>query len=367
MTDNRGFVGICLGALGLFAACTGGELASTPAPDASRSGEAATCHSSQALSEALLDGLSVGTKQLALTFDDGPGSRTLELSAYLKAEGIRAAFFVNGHCFATGNPCGNPGRTAETVFKQLVADGHLIANHTEDHLDLTSTDSFPNSAQGAAALVSQLADTDAIIAPYVAEGRFLFRPPFGAWGPRAYGVLQASEMRKYVGPVRWDIGSQMSGDDDNGFAADWDCWQDVSGFGVMTTAQCAARYINEIRAVGRGIVLMHDSDQGDVANALAFEGRGNTITMVQQLVPQLKAEGYTFVRLDEVPSIAAALPRVSQPEPRPAVAGPATDAGASFSAGPSKSLPPNQAAAKDPCASASRLSSQVHSAHKRAH
>jgi hypothetical protein len=66
---------------------------------------------------------------------------------------------------------------------------------------------------------------------------------------------------------------------------------------------------------------MHDADYGDVANHSLTSGQGNTIDMVKYMVPLLKQQGYSFVRLDEVPDLAAAFP------------GGATDAGAGTDAG----------------------------------
>jgi peptidoglycan/xylan/chitin deacetylase (PgdA/CDA1 family) len=244
-------------------------------------------HTCQPLSSNQLNGMSLQHKQLSLTFDDGPGSRTLELSSYLKSQNIAAAFFVNGHCFEHGNPCGNHLQ-AQEVLSQLVADGHIIANHSHNHIDLT------DAALSEQAIINELADTDAIIKPYVEFNRFLFRPPFGSWDERTYNILNSCEMSKYVGPIRWDVGGTMGGD----FAADWNCWQG-QGEGIKTTSECGIRYMNEIHAVDHGIVLMHDSDNGGPL--------GNTIDMVKFMIPVLKAEGYFFVRLDEVPSIAALL------------------------------------------------------------
>ena len=60
--------------------------------------------SAQALQLDGFHGTSLDPKVLALTFDDGPGVRTKELSAYLKQEGIQAAFFVNGKSMDTIGP-----------------------------------------------------------------------------------------------------------------------------------------------------------------------------------------------------------------------------------------------------------------------
>jgi hypothetical protein len=83
----------------------------------------------------------------------------------------------------------------------------------------------------------------------------------------------------------------------------------------MTTQQCGDRYMREIVDVGRGIILMHDADYGNPSNHDVQNGKGNTIDMVKYLidgnaalgVSGLAARGYTFVRLDEVPDIAASV------------------------------------------------------------
>jgi peptidoglycan-N-acetylglucosamine deacetylase len=242
-------------------------------------------------------GTPVAAKRVVLTFDDGPASQTLVLSSWLKGQGIRATFFVSGK---------NLGGSSGAVLSQLLADGHLVGNHTQNHSDLTTL--------SGSQVVSELASTDALVSPYVASGHFVFRAPYGAWSANDYAALHASAMDKYVGPVKWDIGGGMT----SSYAADWDCWQNTSGYGVMTSKQCGDRYIREIVDVGRGIVLMHDADYGNPSNHDVTSGQGNTIDMVKYMVPLLKQQGYSFVRLDEVPDIAAAF----------SGGGGATDAGA---------------------------------------
>lgn len=263
---------------------------------------ASTCASRAALVAGGYTGASLGPKRLALTFDDGPGNRTAELSQYLKAEGIKAAFFVNGVHIPT-----HPGALA-----QVVADGHLVGNHTQDHPDLTK---FPPGPAGDAALVKEVADTDPLIAPFVQDARFLFRAPYGAFDGRGFAALQASPMKKYVGHVGWDIGTART----NESAADWACWQNNP---KLTSKACGDLYMKEIEKVGRGIVLMHDQDYGNPGNNNVNSGLGNTVDMVKYLVPQLKAKGYTFVRVDETPDIAKvfakpAEPKTEEPKPKP--------------------------------------------------
>src|SRR5258708_21842189 len=149
------------GALLSILALAGCPMTEEAAPPA----EAEAHDSTQALTNGSLTGASLPAKTLALTFDDGSGARTVELSKYLKAQNIRATFFVNGKCFTPSDPnypcAGGPVTTA--VLTQLVNDGHLVANHTQTHDDLTDTNVFPLTSAGDAQLVKELTDTDPII------------------------------------------------------------------------------------------------------------------------------------------------------------------------------------------------------------
>ncbi|MBX3215272.1 MAG: polysaccharide deacetylase family protein [Labilithrix sp.] len=239
----------------------------------------------------------MAAKQLALTFDDGPGTRTAALSTYLKTEGIRAVFFVNGACIQAptlpGNSsCSPPTANATAILAQLAADGHLVANHSTTHRNITSV---PVGER-----VQELSETDALMVAHGATpwNRSLFRAPFGAWSTAVHGTLDTSTMSHYVGPIYWDIGG--ASDQYPAAAADWACFQgQLQNKGYATSTECGDAYLNEIDSVGRGIVLLHDPYGW---------AQGNTLDMVKYMVPLLKAGGYTFVRADEVQRIAADLP-----------------------------------------------------------
>jgi peptidoglycan/xylan/chitin deacetylase (PgdA/CDA1 family) len=248
-----------------------------------------TCTGAQALTANVLRGSSLTPKTLALTFDDGPGDRTAELSLYLKQEGIEAVFFVNGNRIDAA---------AGPILQGLIDDGHLVANHTETHASLTGQ-STATARPAPDAVIGELANTDAKILPFVPTNRFLFRPPFGDFDNDTFAALSPSPMNKYVGPIGWDVGDRM--DEAAGKAADWDCWQDGSDAKRLTVEQCGDLYITEIKRQSRGIVLMHDPYVDDVT----LKG---TVDMVKYMVPLLKAEGYQFTRADKVPDIAALLP-----------------------------------------------------------
>jgi peptidoglycan-N-acetylglucosamine deacetylase len=250
-----------------------------------------TCTATQALQAIGLRGTSMPPKAIALTFDDGPGPRTKQLSLYLKNEGIQAAFFVNGRSMGNG---------AAEILQALVDDGHLVANHTETHRSITGTATgTPRLADGE--IVEELTATDLRIDPFVPSKRFLFRPPFGDYDDAAFNALAASPMNKYVGPILWDVGDRM--DEAAGRVADWDCWQDGSDAKRLPMQTCGDLYVTEIKRASRGIVLLHDP----YFNDLDPEQLG-TVDMIMYMVPLLKADGFTFMRVDHVPEIEALLP-----------------------------------------------------------
>ncbi len=105
--------------------------------------------------------------RFALTFDDGPDPRhTPRISSYLAGRGHRATFFVLGRA-AAAHPA---------VVAQLVADGHEIASHGDDHRLLAFT--------SPAGVRAQLAATeDAVVHATEQRPVPLFRAPHGVRSP----------------------------------------------------------------------------------------------------------------------------------------------------------------------------------------
>src|SRR5271156_3985026 len=69
-------------------------------------------------------GLRRGTRQLALTYDDGPNdSHTLRLLEVLGQHGVRATFFLIGRYV----------RQRPEIVRQIVKAGHVVGNHTFNH------------------------------------------------------------------------------------------------------------------------------------------------------------------------------------------------------------------------------------------
>jgi peptidoglycan/xylan/chitin deacetylase (PgdA/CDA1 family) len=274
--------------------------------------EKPACVGAQALSTDGIHGDTLPAKTIVFTFDDGPASRTGELSTYLKGQGIKATFFVNNN---------DQQKDYLGVLPQIAADGHLIGDHTKNHPDLTTL-----TAQQ---IVDEVTDVDTLITPYVKNGRWFFRAPFLAYDMNVYNALQATALKKYVGHIDADIGDDYILPDQ---AADVACWQDKQ----VSTKSCGDLYVKDVEAHAPGIVLMHDADYGNSTNTNLTVGIGNTIDMVKYIVPILKAKGYTFVSVEAIPAVAAQLPAIPDAGPD-AASDAATEGGASSSSGGSSS------------------------------
>ena len=170
--------------------------------------------------------------EVALTFDDGPSPKyTPLLLDGLKERNVRATFFLLGK---------NVKENQELV-QRMQAEGHLLGNHTYNHVQLNKILKTNNEI-------------------YEATGKYpeYMRPPYGAW-------KKNMELCVEMLPVFWDIDT-----------LDWKS-QNVDAI---------------LKAAGEepedgSIILMHDEYQTSVEAALL-------------LIDRLKEKGYEFVTVDEL-------------------------------------------------------------------
>ncbi|MDO4323035.1 MAG: polysaccharide deacetylase family protein [Lachnospiraceae bacterium] len=180
-------------------------------------------------------------KKVALTFDDGPHSvYTKKLLDGLAERNVHASFFVIGK-----NIPGN-----EELIARMQQEGHLIGNHTYDHVKICDL-------SGAEAC-EQVEKTSALVREITGKDTEFVRPPFGAWN-------KSMECSFTMIPVLWDVDP-----------LDW------------TTKNKALIEQRVLEDVDSGdIILLHDYYESSVEAAL-------------ELVDKLKAEGYEFVTVDEL-------------------------------------------------------------------
>ena len=104
----------------------------------------------------------------------------------LREHNVKITFFLTGK-WIKENP---------DLVRQIVADGHEIANHTFTHPDLTQPGRRP--------IRKELADTEALMQETAgATTRPLFRPPYGAYDER---VLRMVAGQGYL-PIYWTLDS----------------------------------------------------------------------------------------------------------------------------------------------------------------
>jgi peptidoglycan/xylan/chitin deacetylase (PgdA/CDA1 family) len=129
----------------------------------------------------------IDSSAVALTFDAGAGSAPVpDILAALRERDVRVTFFLTGK-WATENP---------DLVRQIVADGHELANHSLTHADFTSLDD--------AAIREELRATEQIIQEISgATTRPFFRPPYGAYTER---VLLTVIEQGYL-PIYWTLDS----------------------------------------------------------------------------------------------------------------------------------------------------------------
>ena len=195
-----------------------------------------------------------GTAKLSLTFDDGPAnaSTTSVLdSLKLYSEygfNIQATFFVVGKRAKT--------KKGLKALQRMQDEGHIIASHSYSHQKL-SDPKYANEKN----LLKETYNVHQIIAPYLPpiddlERKWYFRAPYGAWHSQRSGILNLhDQLKNYVGPIGWDVGSFNRYSDGGSLirAADWQCWS--TGVSVQ---YCALGYIREANEKGGGVVLLHD-------------------------------------------------------------------------------------------------------------
>lgn len=113
-------------------------------------------------------------KIVALTYDDGPESdSTPQVLDVLKKHGVKASFFC----------IGRKSEQSPEIIKRIVAEGHLIGNHSYLH-----ESKFP--LYGKKKMTDDLLKTQLILEKISGKKTELFRPPFGVTNPTIGNVVK---------------------------------------------------------------------------------------------------------------------------------------------------------------------------------
>lgn len=115
-------------------------------------------------------------REIALTFDDGPGPYTPQILATLQREHVPATFFEVGILERYFN--------ASTTA--IAAAGDVIGDHTEVHAAMSRLSPAKQRAQ--------LLEQASAIERYGASFPRLFRPPYGLWNATTLSLLRRYRM-----------------------------------------------------------------------------------------------------------------------------------------------------------------------------
>ena len=179
-----------------------------------------------------------GEKVLYLTFDDGPGDETVEILDVLRENDAKAVFFALGQELAHETDLG----------RRIVAGGHVLANHTWSHEDLTTLDTSGRE--------DEVRQTGRLLDQVGSDSQCV-RPPYGATGDAVVDDLDAWGLTQLL----WTVDTE-----------DW------TRPGADTIA---ARLLE---AQSGDVVLMHDGGSD----------RSQTVAALRTALPRLAAEGYSF-------------------------------------------------------------------------
>ncbi|WP_392532708.1 polysaccharide deacetylase family protein [Nostoc sp. C117] len=190
--------------------------------------------------------LTQGEKVIALTFDDGPWPETTkQVLDILKSNNIKGTFFVVGQNV----------KNYPELAKEIVGQGHIIANHTWHHWY-----HFFNQ-QAAAFEIDRTAD---LIYQITGVKTTLFRPPGGVMHN---GLVAYAKGEKYA-VVMWSA--------------------DSTDYKLPAVPKLIDNVMKDSQP--GGIVLMHDGGGN----------RSRTIQALPEIISNFRKQGYRFVTVPEL-------------------------------------------------------------------
>ena len=197
-------------------------------------------------------GLARGTRQIALTYDDGPNDpHTLRLLEVLAKHSVHATFFLIGR-YVQQRP---------HIAREVAKAGHTIGNHTFTHPLLI----FKSEAE----IRQQLSTCRAALEDAIGQHSNLFRPPFGGRRPAVLRVARELGLE----PVMWSV---------TGY--DWN---------APPAAVIEEKIARQVR--GGDVILLHDGSHVQMG-----ADRSQTVLATDRLLTRYKDEAYEFVTIPQM-------------------------------------------------------------------
>ena len=196
-----------------------------------------------------------GSKQIALTYDDGPNDpHTLKLLEVLGKHNVRATFFMIGR-YVQQRP---------DIARAVAQAGHVIGNHTFTHPLLI----FKSEAQTR----QQLVDCHQSLQDAIGDHSNLFRPPWGGRRPATLRIARELGLQT----VMWNV---------TGY--DWN---------APPAAVIERKVVRQMR--GGDVILLHDGGH----RALGAD-RAQTVIATESLIQRYKDQGCEFVTVEEMRAV----------------------------------------------------------------
>jgi peptidoglycan/xylan/chitin deacetylase (PgdA/CDA1 family) len=197
-------------------------------------------------------GLPHGSRQLALTYDDGPNSLyTPRLLEVLAKHGVHATFFLIGRHV----------QQCPEMARELVQAGHTVGNHTFTHPLLI----FKSEAE----IRQELSQCRSALQDAIGQHSNLFRPPFGGRRPAVLRVARDLGLE----PVMWNV---------TGY--DWN---------APPAEVIEGKIAKQMR--GGDVILLHDGGHKQMG-----ADRSQTVIATDHLITRYKAGGYEFVTIPQM-------------------------------------------------------------------
>ncbi len=185
-------------------------------------------------------------REIALTFDDGPGPYTPQILSVLEREHVPATFFEVG--------------VLEQYFHastaEIIAHGYPIGDHTQTHAPMSKLSSKLQQ--------SQLLQETAAIGDFGAPFPRMFRPPYGLWNSTTLALLKKYRMLM----VMWTV--------------------DTGDYQQPGTSVIVQRALSGAKP--GAIILMHD----------AGGTRSETVAALPLIIKGLRARGYKLVTVPKL-------------------------------------------------------------------
>jgi peptidoglycan/xylan/chitin deacetylase (PgdA/CDA1 family) len=197
-------------------------------------------------------GLPRGSKEIALTYDDGPNDpHTFHLLEILAKHDVRATFFMIGRY----------AEKRQDIVQQIVKAGHIVGNHTFTHPAL--------ALQSGAKIRTELSDCSRALHDAIGTHSKLFRPPFGSRRPVVLRIARELGLL----PVMWNV---------TGY--DWN---------AKSSESIEKNVARQVR--GGDVLLLHDGGHLQFGTDRSF-----TVQATDRMIARYKSESREFVTIPEM-------------------------------------------------------------------